>query len=98
RKRGRGSSNRGLFRETAVMETILMKLLTCALVATFALALASPAAAQRYTAKHNGDVIELADNTAQMVVPVVWSLSDAWRIQVKGHDLVRTTPTLQEFI
>ncbi len=75
-----------------------MHLLRFVLAATFALALASPAAAQRYTAKQNGDVVELTDTTAQMVVPVVWSLSDAWRIQVKGKDLVRTTPTLAEFI
>ena len=75
-----------------------MHLLRCVLAATFVLTLASPAAAQRYTAKQNGDVVELTDTTAQMVVPVVWSLSDAWRIQVKGKDLVRTTPTLAEFI
>jgi aldose 1-epimerase len=75
-----------------------MHLFRLALIATFTLALATPAAAQRYTAKQNGDIIEIADTTAQMVVPVVWSMSDAWRIQVKGKDLVRTTPTLAEFI
>jgi aldose 1-epimerase len=59
---------------------------------------AAPAAAQRYTARQNGDVIELADATAQMNVSVVWSLSDAWRIEVKGHSLVRQpTGTLEEF-
>jgi hypothetical protein len=30
------------------------------------IACASPAAAQRYTAKQDGDVVELADATAQM--------------------------------
>ena len=60
-----------------------------ALTLAFALACAAPAAAQRYTAKQNGDVIELADATAQMNVSVVWSMSNAWRIQVKGQDLVR---------
>ena len=58
----------------------------------FALVLAAPAAAQRYTAKQDGDVIELADMpTAQMNVSVVWSMTDAWRIQVKGKDLVGTS-------
>ena len=71
-----------------------MKMLRLVLAATFALALAAPAAAQRYTAKQDGDVIELADTTAQMNVSVVWSMSDAWRIQVKGKDLVRTSATL----
>ena len=61
------------------------------------LALAAPAAAQRYTAKQDGDVIELADTTAQMNVSVVWSMSNAWRIQVKGKDLVRTSATLADF-
>src|SRR5690348_2976965 len=58
---------------------------------------AVPAAAQRYTATQNGDVVELADAQAQMHVSVVWSMSDAWRIQVKGKDLVRTSPTLADF-
>ena len=74
-----------------------MKLLRLALAATFALACAAPAAAQRYTAKQNGDVIELADATAQMNVSVVWSMSNAWRIQVKGKDLVRPAATLADF-
>ena len=74
-----------------------MKLLRLALAATFALACAAPAAAQRYTAKQNGDVIELADATSQMNVSVVWSMSNAWRIQVKGKDLVRTAATLADF-
>ena len=74
-----------------------MKLLRLVLAATFALALAAPAAAQRYTAKQDGDVIELADTSAQMNVSVVWSMSNAWRIQVKGKDLVRTSATLADF-
>jgi aldose 1-epimerase len=74
-----------------------MKLLWFALAATFAVACAAPAAAQRYTAKQNGDVIDLADATNQMHVSVVWSMSNAWRIQVKGKDLVRTAATLGDF-
>jgi aldose 1-epimerase len=75
-----------------------MNLLRVALTAILALACAAPAAAQRYTAKQNGDVIELADSTARMNVSVVSSMSDAWRIQVKGHNLVRTSATLEEFM
>jgi len=68
-----------------------------ALVVTIVAAWAAPAAAQRYTAKRDGDVVELADSAAQMNVSVVWSMSNAWRIQVKGKDLVRTSPTLDDF-
>ena len=32
-----------------------------------------------------------------MNVSVVWSMSNAWRIQVKGKDLVRTSATLADF-
>jgi aldose 1-epimerase len=74
-----------------------MNLLRLALAAAFALACAAPAAAQRYTAKQNGELIELADTTAQMNVSVVPSMSNAWRIQVKGKDLVRTAATLEDF-
>jgi aldose 1-epimerase len=74
-----------------------MKLLRVALAVAFAWACASPAAAQRYTAKQNGDVIDLADTTEQMNVSVIWSMSNAWRIQVKGKDLVRTAATLADF-
>ena len=74
-----------------------MKLLRLALTVTCTLALAAPAAAQRYTAKQDGEVIELADATSQMNVSVVWSMSNAWRIQVKGKDLVRTSATLADF-
>lgn len=74
-----------------------MKLMRLALAATIVMSLAAPAAAQRYTAKQNGDVVDLADSTAQMNVSVVWSMSDAWKIQVKGKDLVRTVPNLADF-
>jgi aldose 1-epimerase len=64
---------------------------------TFALASVVPAAAQRYSAKHVGGVIELADAAAEMNVSVVVNMSNAWRIQVKGKDLVRTAATLADF-
>ena len=75
-----------------------MKFLRLLLAATFVFSIAAPARAQRYTAKQDGDVIELADTTAQMNVSVVWSMSNAWRIQVKGKDLVRTSPTVADFM
>src|SRR3954467_14680373 len=58
---------------------------------------AAPAAAQRYTATQTGEVVELVDTQAQMNVSVVWSMSDAWRVQVKGKDLVPASATLADF-
>jgi aldose 1-epimerase len=75
-----------------------MRLLRFLLAVTVALACAAPAAAQRYTAKQTGDLVELADTTAQMNVAVVPSMSDAWKIQVKGQNLVRTSATLEDFM
>jgi aldose 1-epimerase len=66
------------------------------LAITFALAIAAPAAAQQYTAKQAGDVIELQDTKAQMAVSVVAKMSNAYRIQVKGQDLVRASGTSVE--
>jgi aldose 1-epimerase len=71
-----------------------------ALALTMALGyiVAAPAAAQRYTAKQEGDVIALADTTAKMNVEVVASLGKAWKIQVKGQNLVRTSASLDAFV
>ena len=74
-----------------------MKMMQVAAVIIIAAAWATPAAAQRYTAKQNGELVELTDATAQMNVSVVWSMSNAWRVQVKGKDLVRTSATLEDF-
>jgi aldose 1-epimerase len=74
-----------------------MKSMQLVLAAAIVAACPIPAAAQRYTAKQDGDVVELVDADAQMHVSVVWSMSDAWRIQVKGKDLVRTSATLADF-
>jgi aldose 1-epimerase len=68
-----------------------------ALALTIALAMAAPAAAQRYTATQNGDVIELRDTTADMTVSVVAKMSNAYKIQVKGHDLVNTADSVEAF-
>jgi aldose 1-epimerase len=57
----------------------------------------APAAAQRYTAKQEGDVVTLADSAAKMNVAVVTSMGKAWQIQVNGQNLVRTSPTLEAF-
>lgn len=73
------------------------RLQALALTTALACVVATPAAAQRYTAKQDGDVVELADATAQMNVSVVTAMSNAWRIQVKGKDLVRTSATLADF-
>jgi aldose 1-epimerase len=74
-----------------------MTLPQLALAAAFVLVCAAPAAAQRYTAKQNGEVIELADATTGMNVTVVPRMGNAWKIQVKGHNLVRTSETLEDF-
>jgi hypothetical protein len=59
--------------------------------------IAPPAAALRYTAKRDGDVVALADTTARMNVDVVTSMGKAWKIQVNGQNLVRTSPSLDAF-
>jgi aldose 1-epimerase len=59
---------------------------------------AAPAAAQRYTAKQDGDVVALADATAKMNVAVVSSMGKAWQIQVNGQNLVRTSASLDAFL
>ena len=68
-----------------------------ALVVAISAVSTAPAYAQRYAATQNGDVVELVDTSAQMNVSVVWSMSNAWRVQVKGKDLVRTSATLADF-
>ncbi len=68
--------------------------LTVAILGTWAV----PAAAQRYSAKQTGEVVDLVDAEAQMSVSVVWNMSNAWRIRVKGRDLVRTSATVADFL
>jgi aldose 1-epimerase len=58
----------------------------------------APAAAQRYTAKQDGEVIALADTTTKMNVEVVTSLGKAWKVQVNGQNLVRTSASLDAFV
>jgi aldose 1-epimerase len=68
-----------------------------ALATALACIVAAPAAAQRYTAKQDGDVVALADTTGKMNVEVATSLGKAWKIQVNGQNLVRTSPSLEAF-
>ncbi len=58
---------------------------------------AAPAAAQRYTAKQEGNLVNLADTKAKMTVGVVINQGKAWQIQVNGQNLVRTSATLEAF-
>jgi aldose 1-epimerase len=54
------------------------------------LGLAAPAAAQRYTATREGDVVTLGDREADTVVTVVPSVGNiAIGMRVRGHDVLR---------
>jgi aldose 1-epimerase len=66
---------------------------------TFALSclLVVPAFAQRYTAKQSGGLVTLDDATAKMHIEVVTNQGKAWKIQVNGQNLVRTSPSLESF-
>ncbi|HEY4087824.1 MAG TPA: aldose 1-epimerase [Bryobacteraceae bacterium] len=66
-------------------------------LATALIGIAAPASAQRYTAKQEGGVVNLADNTAKMTVGVVTNMGKAWQIQVNGQNLVRTSASLEAF-
>src|SRR5215469_7617071 len=70
---------------------------TLVLAAALASITAAPAA-QRYTARQDGDVVALADTIAKMDVEVVTSMGKAWKIQVNGQNLVRTSPSLDAFV
>ena len=66
-------------------------------VAALVCVVAVPVTAQRYTAKHDGDVVALADTATEMSAAVVTSMGKAWQIQVKGQNLVRTAASLESF-
>jgi aldose 1-epimerase len=70
---------------------------TLVLAAALICFISAPAVAQRYTAKQDGNVIELWDTQVRMNVSVVSNMSKAWRVQVKGKNLVRTAATLADF-
>jgi aldose 1-epimerase len=76
----------------------ILTLLTVLLAGVSPAFVVTPAAAQRYSAKQDGDVITLTDTTARMNVAVVASMGKAWQIQVNGKNLVRTSPSLESFL
>jgi aldose 1-epimerase len=63
------------------------------------LTFASTAGAQQYTARHNGDVVELHDAKHQTTVSLIPSIGNVTSgMKVKEHDVLRWPPvTLEEF-
>jgi aldose 1-epimerase len=60
-------------------------------VLTYAFAIvAAPAAAQQYTAKQTGDVVELHDSKYQTTISILPSVGNlAFEMKVKGHNVLR---------
>ncbi|MGD9903320.1 MAG: aldose 1-epimerase [Vicinamibacterales bacterium] len=66
------------------------RVVTAVLAGLAALALAAPAAAQRYTAARDGETVVLSDRQTDTVVTVVPSVGNiAIGMRVKGHDVLR---------
>ncbi len=57
----------------------------------------APVAAQRYTARQDGDVVTLMDTVAKMKVAVYTPMGKPWLVQVDGQNLVLTAPSLEAF-
>jgi aldose 1-epimerase len=76
-------------------EVVMKRTLTrIAVAACVVLGIASPAfALPRYKMTQTGDVIELQDTRAQVVVNVLTPASNAYRMTVKGQDVIRRTWT-----
>jgi len=56
------------------------------------LGVAAPASAQpRYRATQTGDIVELQDTRAQLVVKVLTTASNAYQMTVNGEDIIRRT-------
>jgi len=52
--------------------------------------MASPAAAQPYDARRNGDIVQLEDKASQTVVSIITSVGNmAYEMKVKGHNVLR---------
>src|SRR5688572_1769485 len=61
-----------------------------ALAAILLCSFASSSTAQQYTARQNGDVVELQDTKNQTTVSIVPSVGNiAFAMKVKGHDILR---------
>jgi aldose 1-epimerase len=67
-------------------------LIRIAVAACVVLGIAFAASAQpRYTMTRTGDVIELQDTRAQVIVNILTTASNAYRMTVKGEDVIRRT-------
>ena len=67
-----------------------MKTMRVTFVALFCVTLASPAAAQRYSAQQQAELVQLRDGTADVAVAVVPSVGNiAVSMTVKGHEVLR---------
>ena len=62
-----------------------------ALVCVLLTATSYAAAQARYTLTQTGDIIELEDTRAQVVVDILSTASNAYRMTVKGEDVLRKT-------
>ena len=69
------------------------------LAVVLSLVMAAPAAAQQYTARRNGDVIELHDEKHQTIVSVIPSIGNITSgMKVKGQDVLRwPSVTVEQF-
>jgi len=76
-----------------------MKLARHVCLIVVALAAAAPARAQRYSAVQQGEVVTLADRTADTVVTIVPSVGNiAVEMKIKGHNVLRYPQgSLEEF-
>jgi aldose 1-epimerase len=72
------------------MTHIRIRIPSRALALIAALAAVSPAAAQQYSAKQVGEVVELHDSTHQTTVSILPSYGNvAFELKVKGHNVLR---------
>ena len=65
---------------------------TAAVVCGAMLVISTPASAQaRYRATHTNDIVELQDTRTELAVNVLTTASNAYRMTVKGEDVIRRT-------
>lgn len=64
---------------------------TCVL-AVLSMSISLPASAQQYSARHDGDVVQLEDTKNQTIVSIMPSIGNqAFEMKVKGHNVLRWT-------
>ena len=74
--------------------TVRMKLVALGISASAAMWLPSPVFAQaRYRATQTGDIVQLQDTQAQVIVNVLTTAANAYQMTVKGEDVIRRTWT-----